>query len=128
MRLNTYITYKQSYEEDKQVDLLMRAKNTNIINLFCYDEDDLVVDITGATVTFIVKEKPSDDDDDAVIDIEVTSLTNPASGNTEIEIDADDCEELEGNYLYEIKIELEDGKIYELAYGNICFQRSLSGI
>ena len=128
MRLNTYITYKKSYEEDKQVDLLMRARNTNIINIFCYDEDDLLVDISGATILFMVKSKPSDDDDDAVLEVEVTSLTNPQAGNTEIEIDADDCEELEGNYLYNIKIELTDGKIYELAYGNICFQRSLSGI
>jgi len=129
MRINTYITYKKSYEEDKQVDLLFRSNALNIINIYCYDEDDLLVDISGAAVTFLVKSNPTDKDDDAIINKTITDLTNPACGNTLIEVEKLETENLVGNYIYELRIALaESGNEYILNQGNICFMRSIYGI
>lgn len=129
MILNVYITYKKLYSESILQDLIFQSNSLNTIDLFCFDEDDLIVDITDATVTFIVKENPTDKDSDAVINKIVTNLTYPTNGNTLIEIEKIECEDLIGNYVYELRIALvESGHEYILKQGNICFQRSLSGI
>lgn len=129
MRLNTYITYKKLYSESILQDLIFQSNSLNTIDLYCFDEDNLIVDITDATVTFIVKENPTDKDSDAVINKMVTDLTDHANGNMNIEITKEDCKYLVGNYVYELRIALvESGHEYILKQGNICFQRSLSGI
>lgn len=126
MIINTHITYEKLYADDIKLDLIFRAKNTNIIDLWCYDEDDVAVDITGATVFLTIKNKPSDSDDDAVLKKDVTSLTNPTSGNTLITITATDCASLLGNYLYSIKIKMSTGEIYTLTEGNILFRKEIT--
>jgi len=126
MKLNLYLT--QEKELKIQQDLILRAKNTNIINCYIYDEDDFYVNITGMTVYFMVKEQPSDDDDNAKIDIEITDFSDSQNGQVDIELSDTDTEDLEGNYVYEIKIKDTENKIYTIAEGNICFQRSISGI
>jgi len=126
MRLNTYITYKKLYADNIERDLILRAKNTNTLDLWCYDELDAVVDITGATVFFTVKNKPSDTDNDAVLKKDVTSLTNPTGGNTIITLTATDCASLLGNYLYSIKIKMATGEFYTLAEGNVVFRKEIT--
>lgn len=126
MRLNTYITYKKLYVDNVKFDLICNAKNTNTIDLWCYNELDSVVDITGATVFFTVKNKPSDSDNDAVLKKDITSLTDPTGGNTLITLTATDCNSLLGNYLYSIKIKMSTGEIYTLAEGNILFRKEIT--
>jgi hypothetical protein len=126
VRINSYITDYKLYAEDINLDLIFFAKNTNVIDLWCYDEDDTVVDITGATVFFTVKEKPTDLDTAAVLKKDVTTLTNPTSGNTLITTTPTDSASLLGNYLYSIKIKMFTGEIYNLKEGNICFKKAIT--
>jgi len=126
MKLFTYVTYKKLYEVDVKQDIVLRAKNTNIIDLYCLDENDVVVDITGAIVFLTIKDKPSDDDDHAILKKTLTTFTDPTNGNTEIEITPTDCSSLLGNFLYDIKIKMSDGKIYMLSEGNVCFRKELT--
>ena len=127
MRLNTYITYKKEYDENKQRDLIFYVNALNTIDLWCYDEDDTVVDISGATVTLIVQNKvnlATGENPDLNI---IGNLIAPTSGNAEIEITKSDCVNLEGNYIYEIKIALvETGHDYVLAQGNCTFKKTLN--
>lgn len=126
MRLNLFITKEETQNTNIQKDLVFRANNTNILDLYFYDEDDLVVDITGATIFFTVKSKPSDSDTNAVLKKDVIVLTNPQNGNAEVEITPAECASLLGNYLYSIKVKMADNKIYTLIEGNICFKKEIS--
>lgn len=113
-------------EAVKNIDLICRAKNTNIVNLLVRNEEDESVDITGSTVFFTVKTTTSITDANASLKKDVTSHTFPTSGETDIELTSTDTSSLLGCYIYDIKIKLSTGKIYTLAEGTIVFQLSLS--
>jgi len=124
MKLFTYVTYKKLYEVDVKQDIVLRAKNTNIIDLYCLDENDVVVDITGSEIYFMIKDIPSQDDASAKINKKITSFTDPTNGNTEIELTSAETASLLGNYIYQIKIKY-NSKFYTLSEGNICFTQSI---
>lgn len=124
MRLNLYITQKTLLEKDIKRDLLCRAKNTNMFDCYFYDEDDMLIDITGSEVYFMVKATPSTADASASLNKKITSLTNPMDGNTEIELTSTDTASLLGNYIYQIKIKY-DSDWYTVAEGNITFKQSI---
>jgi len=129
MRIDTYITYAKLYSEDIKQDLILNSNSLNELDVYCYNEDDALVDITGATVYFIVKEKPTDTDVSAKILKTITSLTSPEAGNFLIEITKTECASLIGNYVYELRISLaESGHEYILKEGNITFKKSIYGI
>lgn len=124
MKLYLYITQEKLYEEDIQRDLILRAKNTNIIDCFFFDEDDALIDITGSELYFMVKATPSTEDASATLNKKITSFTDPMNGEAEIELTSSDTSSLLGNYIYQIKIKY-DSKWYTLAEGNITFQKSI---
>ena len=124
MILNLYITQDTLYEKDIHRDLICRAKNSTILNCYFYDEDDILVDITGDEVYFMVKDNPSQEDGSAKLNKKITDLTDPSNGETEIELTSSDTENLLGNYIYQIKIK-HDSKWYTVAEGNICFMQSI---
>lgn len=128
MRLNTYISYTKLVEENKQKDLIFYNNTLNTIDLYCYDDNDLLKDISSATVTLIIQDKVILSSGEVpVLEKIITSLTNPQSGNTLIEITKEDCENLEGNYIYELRVALaESGQEYLLSQGNCCFKRTLN--
>lgn len=129
MRLDAYITYAKNYPEDIKQDLILNSNSLNELDVYCYNEDDALVDITGATVYFIIKEKPTDTDASAKILKTITSLTSPAAGNFLIEITKTECASLIGNYIYELRISLaESGHEYILKEGNLTFKKSIYGI
>lgn len=125
MRLNLYITYETLYEKNIKRDLICRAKNSDILDTYYYDENDTIVDITGDTIFFTIKNKPTDVDNDAVLKKTITSLTDPQNGNCEIELTNTDTSSLLGNYIYDIKIK-HGTKFYTVCEGNICFMTSLT--
>jgi hypothetical protein len=124
MRLNVWITYKTEEDKNQQIDLVMRAKNTNILDLYFYDENDALINITGSEVYFMIKNKPSDLDANAVVNKKITSLTSPMNGNTTIELTSTDTASLIGNYIYQLKI-FYSSKWYTIAEGNITFMQSI---
>jgi hypothetical protein len=124
MRLNLYITYKTLLGKDIKQDFTLRAKNTNVLDCYFYDEDDALIDITGSEVYFMVKDTPSTVDASAIINKKITTLTDASNGNTEIELNSADTASLLGNYLYQIKIKY-DNNFYTVAEGLVCFMQSI---
>jgi hypothetical protein len=124
MRLNLFITQETLYEKAIQRDLILRAKNENIISCYFYDADDALIDITGSEIYFMVKDNPSQADADAKLNKKITSLTDPTNGNAEIELTATETASLLGNYIFQIKIKF-DSNFYTVAEGNICFMQSI---
>lgn len=129
MRLDVFVTYAKRYPDVIKQDLVFLANSSNILDIYFFDEDDYVVDITGASLIFIVKSKPTDSDATAVINKVITDFTYPQNGNTLLEILKSECINLLGNYVYELRISLADsGYDYILKNGNLCFQRSIYGV
>lgn len=124
MRLNFYLTYKKLDTINIQKDLVLRAAASNILDCYFYDEDDCLIDITGAEIYFMVKSTPSTADASASLNKKVTTLTLPLNGNTEIELTSTDTALLLGNYIWQMKIKL-NSKWYMVGEGNISFQKSI---
>jgi hypothetical protein len=124
MRLNLYITYKKLSTIDIKKDLVLRAKATNVLDVYFYDEDDALINITGSELYFMIKATPSTVDASAVINKKITSFTDPMNGNTEIELTSTDTSSLLGNYIYQMKI-LYSSKWYTLCEGNVTFMQSI---
>jgi hypothetical protein len=76
------------------------------------DENNLPVDLTGATIYFTAKENISDDDDDAVIKKDITDITNPTTGKATITLTAADTNITVGQYVYDIVIKNSVNEIY----------------
>ncbi len=126
MKITTYITAEALEPIVQNIDLILRAKNTNTINLLVRDEEEQGVDITESTVFFTVKVTTSTTDANASLKKDVTSHTFPTSGETDITLTSTDTSSLLGNYIYSIKIKLSTGKIYTLTEGTITFQQELA--
>jgi hypothetical protein len=124
MRLNLYITQSTLIEKAIQRDLILRAKNSESIECHFYDEDDMVIDITGSELYFMVKATPSTVDASAVLNKKITSLTEPLNGNANIDLTNSDTSALLGNYIYQIKIKYAS-KFYTVAEGNVCFMQNI---
>ena len=82
------------------------------------DENDAAVDLTGTTMTFMVKRRRTDDDADALITKAVgtgVTLATPQSGATKgiayIALDPTDTEDLSGKYPWELAAEDSVGPI-----------------
>ena len=75
------------------------------------DGDGNVIDITGWTISMMIKKDINDTDANALISKVVTSHTNPTGGITTITIDRADTSDLDyGEYVYDLQIIKNDGK------------------
>lgn len=61
------------------------------------------IDITGWTFLFVVKEKASDPDSEAIIKKVITSHSDPTNGVTQIAVLEDDTNDKSGNYFYDFQ-------------------------
>lgn len=84
---------------------IIRGTDNNIkVN---FTENGEPVDITGITLLFTVKAKcdiNSSDDEDALIQKNITEHTDPTQGETEIILDNTDTDIPAGNYLWDLRI------------------------
>ena len=126
MKLITYITDESLSPIVQNYDLVLRAKNSNTINLLVRDEEEQCVDISGSIIFFTVKTTTSITDANASLKKDVTSHTFPSSGETDITLTATDTASLVGSYLYSIKIKKSDGTIYTLAEGVVTFMQEIA--
>lgn len=65
------------------------------------DSSGTPIDITGYTFLFVVKNKLSDSDDNALIKKLITSHSDPTNGVTEITLVPADTSDKSGNYFYD---------------------------
>ncbi len=124
MKLFTVLSDETLEQAVVNQDLILRAKNTNTINLIVRDEELQGVDITGSEVYFMIKATASTEDASATINKKITTFTYPTSGELDIELTSSETASLLGNYLYQIKIKY-NSNWYSLAEGNVCFQKSI---
>ncbi len=84
-----------------EVCLEIKRGQSKSYTLYFKDEDGVVIDITGYTVIFTVKEKIDDLDSAAKIKKTITTHTDPTNGESQISLTSTDCNLL-GNYLYDL--------------------------
>lgn len=128
MRLYLKLTDYSDVDFNKNFDLTLRAGNDEIIDIFFIDEDEGAVDITDGTLYFVVKNKPTDTDANAVLNLTYASTTfpYPASGEACITLLDTTTSALLGNYIYQILFKISGGTpIKVVAEGTICFQRDI---
>jgi hypothetical protein len=115
--------------EEERRDLVVHSNNKNLLLLRFYSGQHYhdAIDITGSTFELIVKANPTDDDTSAIFEIEVTDLSNAAEGEAEIPIDlsASGYTDLMGNYIYELRMTTDSGRIKTLCYGTFAILQSL---
>jgi len=97
---------------DKQY--IIRGDDTSF-DLTFTDKDGNVIDITGATVFFTVKENVDDDDDDAIISVEKSTHDgvddDPENGLTVIYLTDSETDVEIGSYFYDVQLKESDGTI-----------------
>jgi len=82
------------------------------------DSDGNVVDITGATLFFTVKEHKTDDDSEALIKKEITSHTNPTQGLSSLSLTPSDTENIDaGDYYFDFQMKSSSGLITTFGVG-----------
>lgn len=109
-------------------DLIFYAGEDEIEDLFFLDAWEDSLNITGATIYFIVKNKPSDLNSAALINKSYASSTfpNPQSGEGAITLLADWTKNLLGTYIYQLLIEFSGGIPIKIASeGMITFKRRI---
>jgi hypothetical protein len=88
--------------------------DTEVLSLVFTDENDDPYDITGGTVFFTIKDNMDncDNDDNALIQKDQSSHTDPANGLTEIELTATETRTLiQGNYKADFQFVGSDSKV-----------------
>ncbi len=126
MKIKGYIISESLESAVQNIDLILRARNTNILKILVRNELEQAVDISSSTVFFTVKPTTSTPDAIAPLRKDIISHTSPTGGETEIILTPIETSSLLGTFIYDIKIRLSTGLIYTLAEGTVVFQRSLS--
>lgn len=106
-------------------DIILKANNDNKIYCYFIDEDESVLDITGATVYFTVKSKPTDLDASSILSKTITTIENPGIGEAIISLTDTETKTLLGNYIYSIVLKKSDGTFKTASEGNILFKREI---
>jgi hypothetical protein len=127
---HTHIVDEQNFQLGMRRDLVFNSNSDNKLKLkfntgSYYRE---AVDISGDTIDFIVKENPTDDDIDAILAKQEIVAIDEASrnGRAHIHITKEDCAEIIGNFIYELKrTRASDGKVFTLSFGTCSFTQSL---
>lgn len=109
----------------ERINLRVTRGDDIIYQLAIVDQNDLAIDITGYTVFFTVKEKPTDTDANAVITKDITSHYNAEGGITQISLTPTDTDRI-GAYYYDIQIKNGDGNITTPITGTISFKRDIT--
>ena len=104
----------------KTEDLFTKKDNHFTIFLNFLSDKDIFVDVTGYTIFFTVKEDLEDTDgvsaSTALIEKDITSLSDPVNGEAKIELTNIDLN-FSGNYIYSIKLKTDDDKLYTVCEG-----------
>lgn len=93
---------------------LIRGDSSSIA--FEFTEGGTASDLTGATVFFTAKPALTNDttDSTAVIEVEVTSHTDPTAGKTVIPLSSTDTDVTPGIYFYDIQVIRADDTVVSI--------------
>lgn len=90
------------------------------------DSDGNAKDISGYTFWLTIKSNRSDSDANAVVQNKVTSHTDAANGQTEIDLTNSDTNSLAGNYHYDIQEKTDGGSVNTLVQGTMYFRTDVT--
>ncbi len=107
-------------------DMTIFRGDTTIRTITFTDGDGDPIDITGWTVFFTVKSCIDDTDSAAVLKKTITIHSNPTAGITMLNISADDVNELDGSYWYDIQIKKGDGTIKTAVVANFIVDKDVT--
>ena len=115
--------------EDMRRDMVFKCGDDNEIHCRFYSGKFFndSVDITDWVLDLIVKIKPTDEDQDAILIKHVTDFSDAIEGKAEIEISPSESTGLSGNYIYQLKATKPSGKVRLLCEGIWTYQSSLFG-
>ena len=90
--------------------------DTKKLNLTFKKKDGSPWDITGATIWFTIKKDPNDDDDKALLQVSVSTHTDPTNGKTVLTLSKDDTN-IEPGFSYPSDFQMvdDDGNVTTLA-------------
>jgi len=90
------------------------------------DGDGNPVDITGWALFFTLKNNIDDDDNTAVLKVDVTGHTDPVNGKTKITLPKEDTDGLAGDYVYDFQYKDSSGKVKTIMSGEIEFLKDVT--
>jgi len=106
-------------ESSKCKNLTILKKSTPVYQL-TFKKDGVVTDITGWTIYMTVKKTIQLADSAAIINKKITDHSDATNGQTQIELDTDDTDQI-GNYYYSIDWKDDDDNEGVVISGRIQF-------
>jgi hypothetical protein len=128
MKLYLKVTdYSREIYDVLNQDLILFANEDEELNLFFLDEFEDNRNINGAIVYFIVKEKPSDSDANAKLNLSYDDSTapNPGAGEGMITLYKEKTASLLGNYCFQILIQFPTRPMKVACEGIVTFKRRI---
>jgi hypothetical protein len=133
-----YIGYLSDEEcpqmEDQRIQMYLRDDRT--LSLVVNDHNDDPVDLTGAKITFTVKSKMGDPDDQSIFqkkdaaagggDTEIKILDAPGGSAEVYIVPADTLNVSPGNYMWDVQVTLANGKTYTVLRGRVTFKEDVT--
>lgn len=90
------------------------------------DEDGVVIDLTGGTLFFTVKENKTDTDAQSLIYKTITSFDAPTTGIQIISLTHDDTDINPGDYWFDIQFKTSEGAITSRRAGKFIVERDIT--
>lgn len=99
----------------------MHSGNHKVLKFTTKDENDLIVDLTGASISWAMSTTAKSKAPIATYTLaDNVTLTDPVNGLFEVEVQAVDTEPLKGaEYYHEARVTSAAGKVTTVAYGTI---------
>lgn len=107
-------------------DFTLMEGDTETFSITKEDSDGNPVDISGWTFWLTIKSDSEDTDANAAVQKKVTSHTDAANGETEIELTSSDTDDLQGDYDYDIQYKDGAGDVVTPLYGTIHFRADVT--
>lgn len=108
-----------------QTNLEIKRGDTKTYTLTFTNNDNILINLTGYTVFFTVKENINDVDSLAKISKTITTHSAPTIGVTELVLSATE-NNLVGHYLYDIQVKDPLGEIETVQEGIITFTKDIT--
>lgn len=100
--------------------------DTLALNLVLTDSDGAVIDITGYTFFFTVKQNDDDSDSSALIAENQTSHTIATAGTSNITVNATATVLTAGDYPYDVQMKDASGSITTLIKGDLIIRQDVT--
>lgn len=112
----------------KLVNLKAERGDTFIKILYFKDGSGAVIDITGWTIYFTIKDNIDDIDADAIVSKTITEHDDPTNGKSIVLLTASETNALDGDYVYDIQFKKDDtgGTVYTMMQGEISFSKDVT--